>query len=45
MKVEIRDRVALSSLSLLSLRAYLKFRGWVDEGRMGEASHHLQYGI
>ena len=35
MKVEIRDREALSSLSLLSLRAYLKSRGWVDEGEWG----------
>ena len=32
MKVQIRDREALSSLSLSSLRAYLKSRGWVDEG-------------
>lgn len=35
MKVQIRDRKALSSLSLLSLRAYLKSRGWVDEGEWG----------
>ena len=32
MKVEIRDQVALSSLSLAGLRAYLKSRGWLDEG-------------
>lgn len=36
MKVEIRDREALSSLSLLSLRTYLKSRGWVDEGEWGK---------
>ena len=35
MKVQIRDRKALSSLSLLSLRAYLKSRGWIDEGEWG----------
>lgn len=35
MKVEIRDREALSSLSLLSLRAYLKSRGWNNEGEWG----------
>ena len=35
MKVEIRDREALSVLSLLSLRTYLKSRGWVDEGEWG----------
>ena len=35
MKVEIRDREALSSLSLLSLRAYLKSRGWIAEGEWG----------
>ena len=36
MKVEIRDREALSSLSLLSLRTYLKSRGWIDEGEWGK---------
>ena len=36
MKVEIRDREALSPLSLLSLRTYLKSRGWVDEGQWGK---------
>ena len=35
MRVEIRDREAFSSLSLVSLRAYLKSRGWVDEGEWG----------
>lgn len=35
MKVQIRDREALSSLSLSSLRAYLKSQGWVDEGEWG----------
>ncbi len=35
MKVEIRDREALSSLSLPSLRTYLKSRGWVNEGEWG----------
>ena len=32
MKVQIRDREALSSLSHLSLRAHLMARKWVDEG-------------
>ena len=36
MKVAIRDREALSSLSLSSLRTYLKSRGWVDEGEWGK---------
>ena len=46
MKVEIRDREALSSLSLLSLRAYLKFRGWVDEGEWGKRAtiYSTEYG-
>lgn len=35
MRVDIRDREALSSLSLLSLRTYLKSRQWVDEGDWG----------
>ena len=35
MRVDIRDRKALSSLSLLSLRTYLKSRHWVDEGDWG----------
>ncbi len=35
MRVDIRDREALSSLSLLSLRTYPKSRQWVDEGDWG----------
>lgn len=35
MRVDIRDRKALSSLSLLSLRTYLKSRQWIDEGDWG----------
>lgn len=35
MKVEIRDREALSSLTILSVRAYLNSRGWVAEGEWG----------
>ena len=36
MKVLIRDRAALSSVSIVSLRAYLKSRGWADVGIWGE---------
>ena len=35
MRVDIRDREALTSLSLLSLRTYLKSRQWIDEGDWG----------
>ncbi len=35
MRVEIRDQETLSSLSLLSLRTYLKSRQWNDEGDWG----------
>lgn len=35
MRVDIRDREVLSSLSLLSLRTYLKSRQWIDEGDWG----------
>ncbi len=35
MRVDIRDREVLSSLSLLSLRTYLKSRQWNDEGDWG----------
>ena len=35
MKVEIRDQEALSSLRILSVRAYLNSRGWVAEGEWG----------
>ncbi len=35
MLVQIRDRKALSSLSLSALRAYLGVRGWKDEGLWG----------
>ena len=36
MLVQIRDRAALSSLSLLSLRAYLHSHGWNNAGNWGE---------
>lgn len=36
MIVQIRDRAALSSLSLVSLRAYLVSREWNNEGQWGE---------
>lgn len=36
MNVQIRDRAALSSLSIVSLRAYLVARGWSNEGQWGE---------
>ena len=36
MNVQIRDRAALSSLSLASLRAYLDSRNWSNHGRWGE---------
>ena len=36
MIVQIRDRAALSSLSIVSLRAYLVSRGWNNEGQWGE---------
>ena len=35
MLVQIRDRAALSSLSLTSLRSYLNSRGWTDDGPWG----------
>ena len=36
MKVDIRDKSALSSLPLLSLRAYLKSQEWGDQGEWGK---------
>ena len=36
MLVQIQDRVALDSLSIVSVRAYLDSRGWTDEGIWGE---------
>ena len=36
MIVQIRDRDALSSISIVSLRAYLNSRGWTDAGIWGE---------
>ena len=36
MLVQIQDRVALSSLSIVSLRAYLDSRGWTDDGTWGD---------
>ena len=35
MKVRIRDSDALSSISIVSLRAYLNARGWTDTGNWG----------
>ena len=35
MLVQIQDRHALSSLSLLSLRAYLQYNDWTDQGPWG----------
>ena len=37
MLVQIRDRTALSSLSIVSLRAYLNSHGWADAGTWGES--------
>lgn len=43
MKVQIKDRDALSSLTTLNLRAYLKSRGWADAGQWGErATIHVK---
>ena len=43
MKVQIRDRDALSSLTTLNLRVYLRSRGWDDGGRWGErATIHIK---
>ena len=36
MKVQIRDRDALESLTTANLRAYLEGHGWADAGRWGE---------
>ena len=36
MIVQIRDREALKSISIVSLRAYLSSRGWTDAGGWGE---------
>ena len=36
MLVQIQDQAALSSLSIVSLRAYLKSRNWADGGAWGE---------
>lgn len=36
MKVQIRDRDALASISTVSLRAYLNSRDWADAGTWGE---------
>ncbi len=36
MIVEIRDRDALSSIPIVSLRAYLNSQGWTDAGMWGE---------
>ena len=36
MRVQIRDRDALSSISIANMRAYLTAAGWEDTGRWGE---------
>ena len=36
MIVQMRDRVALSSVSIASMRAYLGSRGWTDQGVWGK---------
>ena len=36
MKVQIRDRAAMQSLSIVSLRAYLNSQEWADIGTWGE---------
>ena len=36
MKVQIRDRDALESLTTANLRAYLEAHGWIDAGHWGE---------
>lgn len=36
MQVQIRDRAALSSLSVVALRSYLDSRGWENEGPWGD---------
>ncbi len=41
MKVEIRDRGALESLSLVSLLSYLKSREWIDDGPWGKGLANL----
>ena len=38
MLVQIRDGAALSSISIVSLRAYLNSREWTDAGMWGESS-------
>ena len=47
MLVQIRDRAALSSLSVVSLRSYLNSRGWNNEGPWGKRPatiHTKEYG-
>ena len=41
MKVEIRDREALESLSLVSLLSYLKSHEWIDDGPWGRGIANL----
>ena len=41
MKVEIRDREALESLSLVSLLSYLKSHEWIDDGPWGRGMANL----
>ena len=36
MRVQIRDRDAMSSISIANMRAYLTSAGWDDTGRWGE---------
>ncbi len=41
MKVQIRDRDALESLSLVSLLSYIRAREWNDNGPWGEGRANL----
>ena len=41
MQVSIRDRAALESLSVLSVRAYLESRGWINDGPWGRGRASL----
>lgn len=46
MKVQIRDRDALSSLTTLNLRSYLESQGWADGGFWGKRAsiHAIEHG-
>ena len=46
MKVQIRDRDAMASLTTLNLRSYLKSQGWADGGLWGKRAsiHAIEHG-